>query len=100
MSDTTPIQTLSLDEAANFFGQYPPIEIALYSTFKEQYAACFKAGAEWQAKQQVVAIDEVELDELAGVVWQQDQQTNPVVVNPYAFVLGFKYGYKAALTNK
>lgn len=98
MSDTTPIQTL--DEAAIFFLQNPPIVIKLYPTFKEQYAACFKEGAEWQAKQQVVNIDEVDLRKKAGEAWEVENKYHPNGINPTAFEFGYKVGYKAALKNK
>ena len=108
MSDTTPIQTLSLDEAefdkmCNDFGWLEVLKItATQSGIGNSY---FKKKAElkekyWQAKQQVVDIDEVELRKKASEAWEVENKYHPNGINPTAFEFGYKVGYKAALKNK
>lgn len=39
------------------------------------------------------------LEQAAETAWEQDQQTNPTPVNPYAYVYGFKAGAETILEN-
>lgn len=102
MSNTTPIQTLSLDEAAQYFADNnTSLTSPCKNTENSSLYIGFVAGVNYnEAKRQVVAIDEVELRKKASEAWEVENKYHPNGINPTAFEFGYKVGYKAALKNK
>ena len=89
----TIVPTLSLDEAADKYGFRVPYN-GTNDFYDHETIKHFKAGAEWQAKQQSVVMDSDKIDKEA-VAYADSKERRAC-----SYWNGLYHGYKAALLKK